>query len=213
MQNRNKKLSFTTNGIQVKGGGAKCGQAKCGRKTNRRPPTATVDSYQPYRILVAYLILDQRFVEQNKEIQNEILEWVEFKFFNYLNEMRSKGIKSNHTKKKQMFWTFAERILDKYISDPSSSSDASDASDNEKLVVEIDQVLAKECSGQNFEAYKRPPIPCDRLTMLEVSMSQVIGGSFFRGDATVTCADGKNFFAWEVNEPPTDPSNPLSFLE
>lgn len=127
--------------------------------------------------------------------------------------MRSKGIKSNHTKKKQMFWTFAERILDKYISDPSYSSDASDASDNEKLVVEIDQVLAKECSGQNFKAYKRPPIPCDRLTMLEVSMSQVIGGSFFRGDAAVTCADDKNFFAWEINEPPTDPSNPLSFLE
>jgi hypothetical protein len=183
-------------------------------KNEQTSPTATAESYPPYFLLVSYLILDRRFVEQNKEIQDEILEWVEFKFFNYLNEMRSKGIKTNHAKKKQMFWTLAGIILDKYISDPSSNSDASDASDNEKPVVEIDQLLAEEeCSGQSFNPYQRPPIPCDRLTMFEVSISQVIGGSFFCGDATATCANGEIFFAWEVNEPPTDPSNPLSFLE
>jgi hypothetical protein len=94
---------FTTSGIISK-------------TTSRCPPTATPESYPPYRLFFAQLIFDPRFVEHSMENQQKILDWIEQEFFIYMNDMRSKRIRTEHAKKKKMFWTIADKILNKYVS-------------------------------------------------------------------------------------------------
>lgn len=192
--NTNKNSFFTTNGLNTHG---------IHKQPTRRPPTATPASYPPYRTFVHQLLFDPRFVEHDGGHQLEILDWIEQEFFIWLNDIRSRRIRTDHAKKRDMFWTIAGRILDKYVSELSSDSHASDASDASDAS-EVDEMGDQTFAGPAL----LPPISCAQYletTMSEISALAAAHGHVL-GGADCAPASGE-FFAWEVVEPSTDPKD------
>jgi len=191
----NTKNSFTTKGLKASG--------ICKPPPTRRPPTATAESYKHFSQFVAQVLFDPRFVQHNGEKQQEILDWIEQEFFIWLNDIRSRRIRTDHAKKRDMFWTIAGRILDKYVSELSSDSHASDASDASDAS-EVDEMGDQTFAGPAL----LPPISCAQYletTMSEISALAAAHGHVL-GGAACAPASGE-FFAWEVVEPSTDPKD------
>ena len=172
------RINYTTYGVQ----------GIC--KTPRCPPTATPNSYPQYKTFTAQLMLYPRFVDHKGENQQEILDWVEQDFFLYLNDLRSKRIRTDHDKKMQMFWTIVERILDKYVSELSSDADDVDDADD-----------ADDADEQTFAgASLLPPITCHQY--LKTTISEIL--ALFGAHSVATCADNVHFFAWETAQSALD---------
>lgn len=192
------RIIFTTKGLKTSG---------IHKQPTRRPPTATPASYLHYNQFVKHLLFDSRFVQHNGEKQQEILDWIEQEFFNWLNDIRSRHIRTEHPKKRAMFWTIAGRILDKYDLELSSDSDASDASGASGAFDDAEQDDGLEDQAFASTALL-PPINCAQYletTMSEISAlaeahSHVLGGA--------ACAPASMVvFPWEVVEPSTDPKD------
>jgi hypothetical protein len=157
--------------------------------TKRRPPKATRGSYKPYNEFEKNLLFDSRFGEHDGGHQLEILALTEQEFFEWLNDIRYRRIRIDHDKKREMFWTIAGRILDKYVSELSSASNAFDASEASEA--------EDEMGDQTFAGAKLlPPISSDQY--LEKTKSEISA-------LVAACApDSGDFFPWEVKELPMD---------
>jgi len=188
MSKNNRGGTFTTGGLKTSGIYKPI--------TNRRPPTATPESYPPYKkVFQAQLLFDPRFVQHDGDKQQEILDWIEQEFFIWLNDIRSRRIRTEHSQKREMFLTIAKRILDKYDSELSSDSDASSAFDGGE--------------PQTFAGPAQlPPLKCAQY--FETTMSEIAELSaacaHVLGGAAYAPASGE-FFAWEVEEQSTDPKD------
>lgn len=168
------RIKFFTGGLKTSG---------ISTLTKRRPPKATRGSYKPYNAFEKNLLFDSRFGEHDGGRQLEMLALIEQEFFEWLNDIRNRRIRIDHDKKREMFWTIAGRILDKYVSELSSASNASEAED--------------EMGDQTFAGAKLlPSISSEEY--LEKTKSEISA-------LVAACAQASgDFFPWEVVELPMD---------